>query len=44
MSEEEKKEAVFSKLETNYTQEIKSFEGLELKDDLLRGVYGYGYE
>ena len=45
MAEEEKKQASNpDKLETNWTQEIKRFDELSLSDELLRGIYGYGYE
>ncbi|CAH8567003.1 unnamed protein product [Dicrocoelium dendriticum] len=33
-----------SELTTNYDEVVDSFEKLNLKNDLLRGIYGYGYE
>ncbi|CAH8439689.1 unnamed protein product [Schistosoma mattheei] len=33
-----------SEIETNYTEIVDGFEKLELKPELLRGIYGYGYE
>ncbi|CAH8442197.1 unnamed protein product [Schistosoma margrebowiei] len=33
-----------SEIETNYTEVVDGFEKLELKPELLRGIYGYGYE
>lgn len=45
MAEEEKKQELLSeKLQTNWTEEIKRFDELNLSDELLRGIYGYGYE
>uniref|UniRef100_A0A094ZL00 ATP-dependent RNA helicase n=1 Tax=Schistosoma haematobium TaxID=6185 RepID=A0A094ZL00_SCHHA len=35
---------VDSEIETNYTEIVDGFEKLELKPELLRGIYGYGYE
>jgi translation initiation factor 4A len=34
---------VEGKIETNWTQVAKSFDDMNLKDDLLRGIYGYGF-
>ena len=42
--EEEKKESISEEVKTNWTQEIKRFDELGLSDELLRGIYGYGYE
>lgn len=44
MLEEEKKEPISESVKTNWTQEIKRFDELGLNDELLRGIYGYGYE
>lgn len=30
-------------LETNWNETIESFDDLQLKKDLLRGIYGFGY-
>jgi len=30
--------------ETNYDQIVTSFDSMDLKDDLLRGIYSYGFE
>jgi translation initiation factor 4A len=32
------------KIESNWTQVVKSFDDMTLKDDLLRGIYAYGFE
>jgi len=29
---------------TNYFEQVDSFEDLNLNADLLRGIFGYGYE
>merc|ERR1712060_380087 len=31
-------------VETNYDEVIESFDDMELKEDLLRGIYSYGFE
>jgi len=31
-------------METNWVETIESFEELELNPDLLRGIFGFGYE
>lgn len=31
-------------IESNWNEEISSFDDLELKEDLLRGIYAYGFE
>ncbi len=33
-----------SDIKTNWFESIDTFEDLELHPDLLRGIYGYGYE
>lgn len=35
---------VEGKIETNWTGIVASFDDMNLKDGLLRGIYGYGYE
>jgi translation initiation factor 4A len=32
------------KVETNWTETFQSFDDMDLKDELLRGIYGYGFE
>jgi translation initiation factor 4A len=32
------------KIDTNWTKVVSSFDDMELKDDLLRGIYAYGFE
>ncbi|KAF5098420.1 hypothetical protein D0Z03_001221 [Geotrichum reessii] len=32
------------RIETNYDEVVESFDDLHLKDDLLRGIYAYGFE
>jgi translation initiation factor 4A len=32
------------KIETNWTEKVASFDSLQLKEDLLRGIYAYGFE
>jgi translation initiation factor 4A len=32
------------KIETNWTQVVATFDDMNLKDDLLRGIYSYGFE
>jgi superfamily II DNA/RNA helicase len=31
-------------VETNWDETTKTFDAMELKDDLLRGIYAYGFE
>jgi len=31
-------------LETNWDEKVSSFDSLDLKEDLLRGIYAYGFE
>ena len=31
-------------MESNFTESVDSFDELNLKPDLLRGIYGYGFE
>lgn len=31
-------------IETNWDEVIESFDGMELREDLLRGIYAYGFE
>jgi translation initiation factor 4A len=31
-------------IESNWKEEIQAFDDLNLKEDLIRGIYGYGYE
>jgi translation initiation factor 4A len=31
-------------IESNWTESVESFEGLALNEDLLRGIYAYGFE
>lgn len=33
-----------TKIETNWTQVVTSFDDMKLRDDLLRGIYAYGFE
>jgi len=35
---------VEGKIETNWTQVVTSFDDMKLRDDLLRGIYAYGFE
>jgi len=35
---------VEGKIETNWTQVVTSFDDMGLEDDLLRGIYAYGFE
>jgi len=50
MSEIQKSEISYSKepittdIETNWFESVDSFHKLGLKEELLRGIYGYGYE
>merc|ERR1719258_895678 len=50
MSEEPKEEKTVVQLtedgtvETNYDEVIESFDDMGLKEDLLRGIYSYGFE
>lgn len=39
--EDEEDDEVF---ETNWDQSVESFDDLGLKEEVLRGVYGYGFE
>ena len=39
--EDEKKEEVV--IESNWTKSVDKFDDLGLKEDLLRGIYGYGF-
>ena len=31
-------------METNFDESVETFDELNLKPDLLRGIYGYGFE
>ena len=31
-------------LQTNWTEIVDSFDAMNLKEELLRGIYGYGFE
>lgn len=31
-------------IETNWDEVIETFDGMELREDLLRGIYAYGFE
>ena len=31
-------------LQTNWTEIVDSFDDMNLKEELLRGIYGYGFE
>lgn len=31
-------------IETNWDEVIESFDGMDLREDLLRGIYAYGFE
>jgi translation initiation factor 4A len=31
-------------MEANWTEKVETFEKLNLKEDLLRGVFAYGFE
>jgi len=31
-------------MQTNWEETVETFEELELNPDLLRGIFGYGYE
>ncbi|EAS00033.2 DEAD/DEAH-box helicase (macronuclear) [Tetrahymena thermophila SB210] len=46
MSEEQKevKQEKTTDIETNWFESVDSFHKLQLKEDLLRGIYGYGFE
>lgn len=33
-----------SDIETNWDECIETFDAMELREDLLRGIYGYGFE
>eukprot|EP00126_Sphaerothecum_destruens_P000400 Sdes_comp10453_c0_seq1m2150 len=37
-------ETIEGEIETNWDQVVESFDDLKLKDDLLRGIYSYGFE
>jgi len=40
-TEEEDDDEVF---DTNWTDQVESFDELGLKEEVLRGIYGYGFE
>ena len=40
MVEPQKTEAKSSDFETNWTESVDNFDALELKSELLRGIYG----
>jgi len=40
----EKKVQVTTDIETNWFESVDNFNDLNLNEDLLRGIYGYGYE
>ena len=40
----EKKETDNNIMESNFNDSIETFEELNIKSDLLRGIYGYGFE
>lgn len=40
-SESEEDETIF---ESNWTEQVESFDELGLKEEVLRGIYGYGFE
>lgn len=42
--QEEKKQNPTKLIQSNWTKEVDSFENLGLKEDLLRGVFGYGFK
>lgn len=45
IQDEETKEALTqSTFETNWDESVEKFEDLGLREDVLRGVYGYGFE
>ena len=31
-------------VESNWTESVENFEDLNIKEELLRGIYGYGFE
>lgn len=31
-------------VESNWFESVETFEDLNIKEDLLRGIYGYGFE
>jgi len=40
-AEQEEEEETF---ETNWDLEVNKFDDMGLKEDVLRGIYGYGYK
>lgn len=42
--EEEQKEEIEEVFETNWEESVESFDDLGLKESVLRGIYGYGFE
>jgi len=40
----EKRQPITTDIETNWTETVQSFDDLNLNENLLRGIYGYGYE
>ena len=43
MVEPQKIEPTASDLETNWTESVDNFDALELKSELLRGIYGNSF-
>jgi translation initiation factor 4A len=42
-TEEVKDKPTTTEFDTNWTDTVDSFDALELKKDLIRGIYGYGF-
>ena len=41
---EQEKQQDEAKIETNWFEQAETFDDLNIKEELLRGIYGYGYE
>lgn len=44
VTKDENVEITAEEMETNWTESVETFDELGLKKDLLRGIYGYGFE
>eukprot|EP00344_Euplotes_crassus_P001428 CAMPEP_0197014930 /NCGR_PEP_ID=MMETSP1380-20130617/72207_1 /TAXON_ID=5936 /ORGANISM="Euplotes crassus, Strain CT5" /LENGTH=47 /DNA_ID= /DNA_START= /DNA_END= /DNA_ORIENTATION= len=44
MSEGLNTEITQEEIESNWEQVVESFDDMELKEELLRGIYAYGFE
>ena len=42
-NEEEEKKEEKVEIESNWDKSVQKFDNLDLKEDLLRGIYGYGF-